>query len=60
MKIGLKIISYIALLILIAAPIGVYLGKVEPGTSNTCMMVATILWFATAPFWMGRKEEKDA
>lgn len=60
MKTGLMIISYIALVILIGAPIGVYLGKVESGTSNTCMMIATIVWFATAPFWMGRKEQDNA
>ena len=60
MKIVLMITSYIALILLIAAPIGVYLGKVEHDKSNWLMLVATIVWFATAPFWMNQKEKDNA
>ena len=56
MKKAFMIISLVSLVMLIVPPFGVYLGKVELEASKTWMFIATILWFATAPFWMGKKE----
>jgi hypothetical protein len=55
MKNVLKVVSAIALIILVVAPIGVYLQKMELATCKHWMFAATVLWFATAPFWMKRK-----
>lgn len=54
MKKLLMIVSILALVMLIAPPIGVFLGKMEIQTSKNWMLAATLLWFATAPFWMGK------
>lgn len=52
-------ISYSALLMLIIPPCGVFLGKVDLDTSKHWMFVATILWFVTAPIWMGKEDKKE-
>ncbi len=56
MKKTIMIISLVSLVMLIAPPIGVYLGSIELATCKTWMFVATILWFVTAPFWMDKSE----
>lgn len=45
-------ISIVSLVLLIGSAAAVYLGSIDLTTSKTCMFVATIGWFATAPFWM--------
>ncbi len=55
MKSVLVIISVVALAILVVAPVGVYLQKMELATCKHWMFAATVLWFVTAPFWMKRK-----
>ncbi len=57
MKKLLMIISLISLLMLIVPPLGVYLGKVDLQTSKHWMFAATVVWFVTAPFWMGKKTQ---
>jgi predicted histidine transporter YuiF (NhaC family) len=57
MKLVLKIISYIALIVLIVPPVLVYLQKMELDTCKHWMLVGTIGWFALAPFWMDRKAQ---
>ena len=57
MKTLAKVLSFLALIALTAAPIA-YLGEhVDLGTTKTWMLAATVLWFATVPFWMGRSAE---
>lgn len=29
-------------------------GKIDRSVSNSWMLAASIVWFATAPFWIGR------
>ena len=55
MKLVLKVISYIALAVLIVPPVLVYLQKMELATCKHWMLVGTVGWFALAPFWMDRK-----
>jgi len=53
-------ISYLSLLVLIAAPILLYSGRILlPACKNT-MLIASIVWFASAPLWMGKTVEKAA
>lgn len=55
MKTALRVVSFVALTMLVVAPVGVYLGKMDLTTCKHWMFTATVLWFATAPFWMRRK-----
>ena len=56
MKKTLMAISWISLVMLIVPPIGVYLESVTLETCKLWMFIATIVWFVTAPLWMGKKE----
>ena len=58
MKKIMEIISYLALVLLVAAPILFYAEKITLELNKILMLTATIAWFASALFWMGR--EKDA
>ncbi len=55
MKILLKVLSYMALGVLILGPILYYLGRVELDTNKHLMLAGTLVWFAIAPFWMKSK-----
>lgn len=55
MKLFLKILSYLALAGIIVPAILYLAGNLEKPTMSNIMLGATILWFATVPFWMGRK-----
>ena len=55
MKQVLMILSIVALVVLLVAPAGVFLQKMELDTCKHWMFAATVVWFATAPFWMKRK-----
>jgi len=53
----LKLISSVAIGVLILlVSILSFLGKVEESTVKVLMLIGTIVWFATTPFWM--KEDK--
>lgn len=58
MKKLLMAISYISLLMLLIPPCGVFLGKVDLETSKQWMFAATILWFVTAPTWIGKQDQE--
>lgn len=52
------IVSLIGLA-LVFAPAVIYLsGSIGKGTMTTIMLIGTVVWFATVPFWMGR-ESRD-
>lgn len=59
MQLTLKLLSYLSLAALLGAPVLYFNGTLAKPPMQTAMLVATLLWFATAPFWMGRKH-KDA
>ncbi len=53
----LKLISVLSIGVLILLmSILSFLDKIEVSTVNILMLIGTILWFVTTPFWM--KEEK--
>ncbi|MDD8044181.1 MAG: hypothetical protein PHC78_10515 [Verrucomicrobiota bacterium] len=45
-------ISIIGLLLLVIGPVLFAAGKVDLPMNKNILLVGTILWFATAPFWM--------
>lgn len=52
MKTVLKGISYIALLGTFVPAILVWAGTIQLETHKIIMIIAMVLWFVTAPFWM--------
>lgn len=59
MKIVAEIISYLSLVLLVLAPILFYVGKITLEMNKTLLIIATVVWFASALCWMGR-EKKNA
>lgn len=57
MKRIMETISYLSLVAIVAAPALFYAEKVTLDMNKTIMMVATIVWFASALCWMGREKE---
>ena len=56
MKKTMEIISYLSLILLVAAPILFYAEKITLPMNKTLMLTATIVWFASALCWMGREK----
>ena len=55
MTLLLKILSVIGLLLTIVPAFLVFSGSMTIELHYTLMLIGTILWFATAPFWMLKK-----
>lgn len=60
MKRLLEISSWLALGLLITAPVLFFAGRIDLDQSKFWMMIATIVWFAGASFWIGRKESEQS
>lgn len=56
MKTILIIISFIGLGLTIIPAILVFSGVIDLYDHKVLMFIGTILWFGTAPFWMGKKD----
>lgn len=54
-----EIFSYLALVLIVVAPSLFYAEKITLQMNKTLMLVATIVWFASALCWMGREKELD-
>ena len=50
-----EIISYLALVLVVVAPSLFYTEKISLQTNKYLMLVATIVWFASALCWIGRE-----
>jgi hypothetical protein len=50
------VVAILALVVLVVAPFLFFYGTFTLDTSKTWMLVGTILWFVSSPFWLGRKE----
>ncbi len=57
MRIALQIISCIALAMTVLPSLFYVSGNMELERVKGILMLATIVWFAVTPFWMGRKKE---
>ena len=56
----LRVVSYLALLGTISPPVAYAAGAMQSETMKLWMLVATVAWFATTPFWMGRSRSEDS
>ena len=55
MRTVLKSISILALVLLTIPSTLFWAGWITLPVQKLCMTVATVLWFSTAPFWMGKE-----
>jgi len=58
MKRVLQIFSLIGLLLVIVPALFVFAGWLVWQTHANLMLAGTVLWFVTAPLWMGREKAK--
>jgi hypothetical protein len=54
MRLVLQIVSWAALAATALAPVLYAAGQVSLAPTKLAILLATIIWFATTPFWMGR------
>jgi hypothetical protein len=57
MKKIMETISYLALVLIVLAPSLFYAEKIDLAMNKTLLTLATVVWFASALCWMGRKKE---
>jgi hypothetical protein len=55
----LQIISWAALAATVAPPVLFLTGRITLDQSKLAMLVATIVWFAATPLWMGRPKMQE-
>ncbi len=55
MKALLKILSFIGLLLTVVPSLLVFAGTMDISQHKMYMLLGTVLWFGSAPFWLGRK-----
>ena len=55
MKILLQLISLVGLLLTIVPSILYFSGSLTSSTQQWLMFIGTVLWFASAPFWMNKR-----
>ena len=55
MKLVLKVVSITALVLTILPSLLVYLGVISLDNNKLLMLLGTLLWFLSAPFWMNKK-----
>ena len=58
MKIIYQIISAVGLAMLLVPSILFFLGNIEPEPMKNYMFIGTMLWFAGAIPWLGRKKKE--
>ncbi|MPR35232.1 hypothetical protein [Salmonirosea aquatica] len=51
-----KILSYLCLLAVVLAPILFYADTLTESQMKTTLLVATVVWFATAATWINKEE----
>lgn len=60
MRLLLKLLSYAGLVLTIFPSILVFTGMLEFESHYYWTLAGTILWFATAPFWLDRKKQPES
>jgi hypothetical protein len=56
MKTALKLISFVALGLVIVPPLLYLAGSLAKAPMISLMLVGTLVWFASVPWWMGAGE----
>ena len=59
MKMILKAVSYTGLALTLLPSFFVFAGEIEFKDHIVMMLIGTILWFVSAPFWMNKKQNID-
>lgn len=54
MRLILKVISWMALVAVIAPSVMFLSGRMDLPTLKLVMLIATVVWFIATPCWMGR------
>ena len=54
MKKLLPVISFVGLGLVFGPVIAYLFGTLDKGPMSTTMLVGTVIWFASVPFWMGK------
>jgi hypothetical protein len=57
MRLVLQIISWIALAMTVIPSLVYFSGNMELERVKWLLILASVVWFATTPFWMGQKEQ---
>ncbi|MFW5944908.1 MAG: hypothetical protein ACOCTU_06575 [Bacteroidota bacterium] len=55
----LKIISFLGLITMLVAAILYLHGEIVESTVNTYLMIGTFMYFATAIFWLGKRQSSE-
>lgn len=55
----LKVISFIGLALNIVPAVMVFNRMIQMEEYKLLMLIGTIMWFATAPFWINKNETKN-
>jgi hypothetical protein len=58
MKKILQIISYLGLILTVSPGFLVFMGKMSFENYKIWVLIGTILWFSTAPFWINKSRVK--
>jgi hypothetical protein len=58
MKNLLRIISFLGLILTVFPGILVFMGKLSFENYKTWVLIGTLIWFATAPFWINKGLQK--
>ena len=53
----LKLLSFLGTALVIVPPVLYLAGTMDKPLMKGFMLAGTLLWFATVPFWMGRRTE---
>jgi len=56
MKTILQIISFIGLVMVLLPAVLTFAGRMEFEQTRIWMIVGTVVWFASAVFWLGKKK----
>jgi len=57
MRMILKILSFVGLILTIVPSVLVFANIIELSTHKNLMLLGTVLWFMTAPFWLNKKKQ---
>jgi hypothetical protein len=55
----LEAISFVGLILVLGPAIAYLAGSIDKSQMSSIMLVGTIVWFVTAPLWMGRPAPAD-
>ena len=55
-----KIISFVGLGLTLVPAFLVYQGVIDLDTNKNLMLLGTLIWFSTAPYWINRPAEPVA